>query len=295
MLVAPTRLLVALLLTLSLVAGAALAAPAETAKPSSLDGRVTLNKSTRVGPKTEFKEGDQISVSPGARMTIRLPDGAELDLVGPAQLEILQLHPEGNRVKLVSGYISSAYVKGVALEIQTPYGPSLVLQNSTARARVAPGDKVLFQRIEGSYLKVYENINATSLKSEDLTTTWTKSLRGSSAAPVEGDDPLADDSARIKLGERYVTYSPASQFSKEDRAEGVTRLTYNGDGYGRVDVGIGTVLFVAPGEFVDFDANGDVVGFSGISHIYHPIDEFAFYDEPIENAADASIADPRRR
>ena len=289
-----SRLALALTLVLSLVVGAAFAAGAETASPSALTGRVTLNKGSRVGPKTVFNEGDQISVSPGARLTIRLADGAELDLVGPAQLELLQLRADGNRVNLVSGYLSQAYVRGVALEIQTPYGAALVLQNSTARARVAPGDKVLFQRIEGSYLKVYEGA-----KSENLQSAWTKSLRGAAAAAAEPDAPLSGDKARIKLGARYITYLPASQFSKEDKSDGVTRLTFNGDsagnGYGRVDIGIGTVLFLAPGEHVDLDAGGNVVSFNGIAHIYHPINEASFYDEPIENAADASIADPRRR
>lgn len=285
----PSKFALGLALLLSLVVGV-FAADAQTARPVNLTGRVTVNKGKAVGPDTKFAEGDVVEVAAGGRVTIRTSDGADVDLVGPAKMLLGMLRPEGNRFQLQSGYVALAYVQGVALGIQTPYGSELVLQNASARARVVPGDKVVFDRVEGSYLKIYEG-----QKSQSLAGTWSQDLRASTAKPSDPDSPLKGDTARIKLGERYITYSPAGEFSKEDRPEGGVRLIYNGSDYGRVDVGIGTVLFVSQGEHVDFDGNGNVTSFNGISHIYHPIDWMSFYDEPIENAADASVADPRGR
>ena len=285
----PKKFALGLTLLLSLVVGV-IAGETQTATPANVTGTVLVG-GKKVTPDTKLEQGQVVEVAAGGRMTIRTADGAEVDLVGPAKLMLGLLNSDGNRFQLQSGYIASAYVRGTALGIQSPYGSELVLQNATARARVVPGDKVVFDRVEGAYLKVYQDG-----KGEDLAGTWTQDLRsGAAAGPVEGDDPLQGDMKRIKLGERYVTYSPASEFSAEDRPEGGTRLTYNGSDYGRIDVGVGTVLFLAPGEHVDFDANGDITSFNGISHVYDPIDAFSFYDEPIENAADASIADPRRR
>ena len=263
----------------------------EVARPQAISGRVTVNKGTRVGAETQFKQGDVIDVSGGARFTLAFADGCELDIVGPARLEMAQFGEGGRKIKLVQGVISEAYVTGIALGITTDYGVELVLQNSTATARVVPGDRVTFQRRDGAYLKVYEGD-----KSQDLKTTWTLSVRAPGGDPVATKTTAGSgDAVEFKLGTRVITYTPASQFTKEDGSGGGVKLIYNGDDYGRVDIGLGTVLFLATGQSVSFDGSGRVTRFDGIAHLYHPINEWSWYEEPIENAADASIADPRER
>jgi hypothetical protein len=268
---------------------------AEIVRPQAISGRVTANKGTRVGPETQLKQGDSIDVASGGRLTLAFEDGCQLDIAGPAKLELTEIAEGGRRIKLVAGVITQAYVRGVALEIQTDYDASLVLQNATASARVAPGDRLTFSRRDGAWLKVYE-VAPGGLKSQDLKTEWSKSLRAPGAKP--GPKAPAAGGANgvaFKLGNRAIHYQPSSAFTKEDLEGGGSRLTYNGDDYGRVDIGIGTVLFLGNGDSVVFDASGHVTRFDGMAHMYHPIDEFSWYEEPIENASDASVAYPRQR
>jgi hypothetical protein len=279
----------ALGLGIALLAGDAFAA--EIARPQAISGRVTVNKGARVGPDTQLKQGDSIEVASGARITIAFEDGCQLDVAGPAKLELTEIGEGGRKVKLVSGMITQAFVRGIALGIMTDYGAELVLQNATAAARVAPGDRLTFSRRDGSYLKVYEGT-----ASQDLKTEWSKSLRAPGAKPARKPGAkTATKWARFTLGNRAITYQPASAFTKEDLEGGGTKLTYNGDDYGRVDIGIGTVLFLGNGESVVLDGTGHVTRFDGVAHVYHPIDEFSWYEEPIENVSDASVAYPRGR
>ena len=103
-------------------------------------------------------------------------------------------------------------------------------------------------------------------------------------ATVNGLDP-----ANIKAS--------GEQDFKFEQSGGKTKLTYVGDDYGVVKVGPhSTVFFLSNGESITFDENGDVIQFNGISHIYHPLNNpTPDYDEPVENASDASVSTPGRR
>src|SRR5207244_253595 len=95
---------------------------------------------------------------------------------------------------------------------------------------------------------------------------------------------------KIVLGIRSIVYRPARSFKRTETASGGVLLCFQGmaDDFGVVEVGRDTILFLAGGECVEFDANGYVVNFNGISHLYHPLSDAVFYDEPVENAAEAS-------
>jgi hypothetical protein len=67
------------------------------------------------------------------------------------------------------------------------------------------------------------------------------------------------------------------------------------DEFGVVEVGRYTILFLADGQCVEFDRFGNVVKFDGISHLYHPLSDAVFFDEPVENAVEASPAFAKRR
>lgn len=284
---------------LALGVGVAFAAPAEMARVQNLSGRVTVNSGGSVAvvrSATEFKVDDVIDVHAGASMRLAFADGSYLDLVGPARLQVVQNEAEGRRVRLLSGAISQAVVENVALEIQTPYDASLVLQNATASARVVPQSRVQFDLRSGDYAKVYQGDRAV-----DLLGTWTLDVRSGNAldagsvASTAAATPLPDGAARLSFGRVDVIFSPAANFTRRDLDDGSVQLTYGGSGYGKVNVGLDSVLFLADGESVTFDRYGRIVQFSGISHVYKPIGEDSFYDEPVQDASDASVADPRRR
>src|SRR6185503_3414466 len=113
-------------------------------------------------------------------------DGASITLADTAILAFGEMTPKGRRVELVSGSITDATARGVALEIQAPNAsePSMVLQNAIGFARVAPGDRIVFQKKEGIYAKVWRNKQSTDLGENS----WVLNVRDgvvSAGAPVK--------------------------------------------------------------------------------------------------------------
>ncbi len=270
----------------------------ERASVASVVGRATLASGedvSRVNAATVFSAGDLVTVASGGQVSIRFEDGATALLGGPAELLFVELNPDARRIKLRSGVITEVYGRGVATEIQTPYDASLVLQNATGYARVRPGDRVAFQKIDGDLAQVYH-----AERYQDLTGGWTLNVRSgdlsTGAVASMGGMNRGTSMRRFTLNQREIAFGPPEDFKVETRSSGGVRLTYNGDDYGVVKVGPhSTVFFLANGQSIEFDQNGDVISYDGISHIYHPLTDVIFYDEPVENAADASISGPGRR
>lgn len=293
-----TQIGLALVLALGLLASSIEAAQdGEAVRVASLVGRATVERadgSSAVDAGTTFQAGDVLRVASGSRATVRFVDESTLSLIGPSTLCFKELAPDGRRVLLESGVVSEAYMQGVALEVQTPYDVSLVLQNATGFARVAPGSAVAFQKQDGDLAQVFHQGEL-----RDLTGTWTLNVR-------EGDVTtgavanLAGESAgpmrRVVLGGRTIAWAPPADFKVETRSEGGLRLTYTGSDFGVVKVGPhSTLFFLSQDQSITFDENGNVVQFDGISHVYHPLFDVNPYDEPVENAADASVSNPSRR
>lgn len=284
----------------------ATAGAVEVAKARSTSGVSVLMRNgvtENVGGTTQFQEGDSLRVPTDGRMTVEFADGASVTLIGPATLRFGQMNAEGRRVVLGSGAISEAVVRGIALEIQapSPTDASFVLQNSRGFARVAVGDRVVFQKLEGGYAKVWRGGQQTDLAE----TAWVLDVRGNSvtygdpgrvvptsAARGGRADQVGSDAVRLVLGARDIVFHPAKLFKRTDTTSGGVILCFNGpdDEFGVVEVGRDTMLFLAGGQCVEFDQYGNVLSFDGISHIYHPLSDAIFYDETVENAADASPA-----
>ncbi len=291
---------------LVLLATGAFAGAVEVARARGQAGSSVVQRGDQrlpVTPGTQFQEGDLLNVPTDGQLTVEFEDGSSFTLAGPSSVLFGKMSADGRRIVLRSGAISEATVKGVALEIQAPqpYDASLVLQNARGFARVTPGERISFRKIEGDYAKAWR-----AGQSQDLgDATWTINLReagagglpsGPARGPAAGQaQQLPGDTVQIRLGERLITYKPASQFRREPLPEEGVRLCYQGDDFGVVMVGTDTVLFLANGECVEFDATGHVTRFDGIAHIYHPLSDEFMFDEPVENAADASPSNPRRR
>jgi hypothetical protein len=270
----------------------------EDAGVASVVGRVTVEsggESSRVNAGTRFRAGDVVRVASGSRLSVRFADEATMALVGPAEMQFVEMNPEARRVLLRSGVVSEAYMQGVATEIATPYDGALVLQNATGFARVALGDRVSFQKLDGDLAQVYHQDELQPLDGG-----WTLNVRSgdldSGALASTAGTTRQGNMSRMVLGDRQISWGPPEDFKLERMGE-KTKLTYVGDDYGVVKVGPhSTVFFLSNGESITFDEHGNVIQFDGISHIYHPLNNpLPDYDEPVENAADASVSGPGRR
>lgn len=279
--------------------------------PAHVDVRTT--GSVRVQPaKAGSSIGEVVRLADDrARATLEFSDGSTVQVVGPAVVQIVDVGAAGRRIQLVQGVVSEARVRGIALEIQTPYDASFVLQNATGFARVVSGERVTFQRRDGEYARVHSAGVVYDLQSSPWSLNLRQPTSSAPAAPSEtvqrpgAFQMLPNDRASIQLGGRVIVIEPASKFKRTDftvqdaltcAPESVIRLCYQGkDDFGVVYIGTDTVLFLGPGECVEFDAYGNVTALDGISHMYHPLSEELPYEEPVENAADVSISRSSRR
>ena len=278
-----------------LCASMAWSAAAEVARASQTSGRVSVvseGKASEVTSSTQFQEGDLVDVAANSTFVAEFADGSYVRLVGPARLRFVELNDQGRRIKLESGVIASAFVRGIALEIQTPYDASVVLQNATGMARVVPGKNVMFQRLDqGDFAKVWHDGAYIELRRS-----WSLNVSGDGDAGPASERPDASgDVEKMRINGRLVTYSPAGKFTREAMSDGSTRLTYTGDDYGTVTVGNEAELFLATGQSVTIGQDGLVQQFNGIVHMFPPLTTDDMYDEPIENIQDATNGDPRRR
>jgi len=301
------------------VTGVALAAPADVAKANSTGGKSTFTrdgKTAEIGPATQLQQSDVVRVPEGGKLTIEFADKSSVALVGPATTSLVEMSDKGRRMMLVSGAISEAKVLGAALEIQSPDAgaASVVLQNSRGSARVAPGDKIVFQKFEGAYGKVYANGKGSDIGDAP----WVLNVRSgaaaqgapeqapaaAAAAKEPGKKPFLEmrmegkDRAVITNGVKPIVFYPASDFTRERTQDGQGfRITFQGgaDEWGVVEIGRETTLFVAQGESIEFDSDGSVTRFSGVAHEYHPLFDAIHAPDPIRDATDASPSLSRRR
>lgn len=277
------------------------------ARPTAGNSSVTRDgKTTKVGSTTQFQEGDVLRLETDVPLlTVEFGDGSSMALVGPAVVRFGEMTPKGRRVVLASGVVSKATVLGIALEIQapSPYDASMVLQNSTGFARVNPGDRIDFQKLDGDYAKAYQSGQETDLVPDSPwllnvrsgTVTAGPQPRQSGASDPSKPSPfiekaLPNDYAKITNGRKAFVFHPASAFTRERTSEGGVRLCFQGaaNEWGVVEIGLETTLFLAKGQCVEFDAYGNIVRFDGISHIYQPLLDAIMNDEPVDDATDAS-------
>lgn len=300
--ISAVRRMLAAGLAVTVLAAAAAAGAVEVAKARPTAGRSTVTregKTTDVGGATQFQEGDVLRVPDSSRLLVEFADGASLALVGPATLRFGPMDAKGRRVVLAAGAISEATVRGIAMEIQAPapYDVSFVLQNARGFARVNPGDRIVFQKMEGAFAKVWRDGKWTDVGD----TAWSLNVRDGTVgpAPAAAGQPraattkpvaLADGSKMVVVRGTSIRYYLGEHFTEEWMEGGGLRLTFQGpeDEFGAVTVGQETTLYLARGQSVEFDGAGDVVRFDGVTHLYQPVFDTIFETDPIETPIDAS-------
>lgn len=284
-------------------AGAAIAALVVTAHGADSEfARATISggvstvwrkgETTNLSPEAELRENDIVRVPEGSRLKVEYEDGSSISLVGPAALRFGPMDSQGRRVVLGSGAASEVVVKGTALEIQAPnpYDASMVLQDARGFARVNPGDRIVFQKTEGAFAKVWREGHYIDLGSAP----WVLNVREEGSPREEN---LGEDVVRIVVGGVTIVIQPASEFSREWSTDGGLKLQYigSGDSFGEVDIGQETSVYVYEGQSLGFDSNGDVTRFEGVAHLNRPLINPVPTDDPVENGADASPSFSRRR
>ncbi len=308
------RRVLAAALCVGVIAAAASAGAVEVAKPGTTSGTSTITrggKVTDVGPSTQFQEKDVVRVESNARLTIEFADGASITMIGPATLVLGQMNAAGRRVELVSGVVTEASVRGIALEIQAPdpNDCSLVLQNARAQARVNPNDKIVFHKLEGVYAKAWRNGHDTDLGDAP----WQLDVRRGTTSPEPPPPPRSSgtpgdrgqggagrqpfieksmdaDHAVITNGVKAIVFHPASKFTRERTTDGGFRICFQGtaDEFGEVEIGRETTIFLGQGQCIEFDGDGNVVRTDGIVHEYRPLFDALYSADPISDATDAS-------
>src|SRR6185295_6644376 len=168
------------------------------------------------------------------------------------------------------------------------------------------GDKILFQKLEGVYAKVWRDGKDKDLGGDP----WVLNIRAgvaSEGVPDRGpaaaaagtspgtkppfiEKPLPNDGAVITNGTKSIAFHPASKMTRERTEAGGFRICMQGgdDEFGVVEIGLETTLFLAKDQCVEFDANGNVINFNGVSHEYRPLMDAIYDADPIQDATDAS-------
>jgi opacity protein-like surface antigen len=305
------------------LAAAAVAAGSEVAKARQTTGTSTVThagQTSNVSSSTQFQQGDVVRVPQDGRLTVEFADGSSIAMVGPATLSFGEMSGQGRHVRLASGVITEAVVRGVALEIQGPdaYDASFILQNATGYARVAPGDKIVFQRKESAAANAYAKLWRGNRLADVGMDAWTLNLREGPApaggvAKPQGPKlspgwtahftvhPWPDHPAGGVItfqGLRRVYFSPVKQFKGEDTELGGLRLTFIASAqeeWGVVQV-LGTRLFLADGDWVEFDADGELIAKSPgvITRVDTGLFDAIQSEESVRDATDASPTTIRR-
>lgn len=124
---------------------------------ASRSGGATITRDGLDAPLAEnsaIGTGDVVHLPDGGRVDLEFEDGGGLWVVGPAGFSVGEMSANGRRVMFGSGTISRAKAAKVAVEIQTPHGANLVLQNCSATATIAK-DRAEFRRLGPGFAKVW--------------------------------------------------------------------------------------------------------------------------------------------
>jgi hypothetical protein len=272
----------ALVLTIGLAHSAV-----ENATVTAASGDITVvpgGKTLAAGD--QVNQGDTITLGAGANMTVTFADGATMDVVGPASFRMTTIEDVARTVDLIYGSVNRLEAKDVVIGIRTPYDSFVAAQNSTIAASVSAspdGAKITYFLLEGENAKVVDGQQLTVM-SKDSPVVVNRPKEGG-ATPLPG----AGESAKLELGSHLVEVFPKDGFGFEQLPGGGVKITRTGEGFGLVNVDENTSFYLAPGDYVQFDASGNVTAHNGIVHVYAPLDYMGLYDEPIKGPASASF------
>lgn len=296
------------LITTSIVSGAPSKAMASVGE---LSGKVMVQRdavpSAELKADSEFGSGDLLTLTDGAQVEIKFKNGSLLNIVGPAEIRLIQMDMKATQVALMSGLINVARAGRTPMTILTEYSVSVIVKNATGYAEVVPDSRMRFANRKGEGVSVLFLDEEKQLKAGDLPLLLDlKKLKlpRKPVGPVRGARPnygtgeFVPSKGQYLLGRRVIRIYPADKVTVEVMSDGGLRVTGANLGeneFARVEVGREAVLYITNGEVVVLDRHGNVNEFTGRTFVERPIDPRAFDWEPVKDAADSSTIRTRSR
>jgi hypothetical protein len=301
------RLPVSLVLVLSLVAlgGLALGAAA-AATVASAEGAVTVQTGVEepreLAAGDSIEEGDVVTLSDGARLSIAFAAGGEMDVTGPARIEAVLLEPYARTIMLHHGIVNRVQPgvrqpdnKPVVIGVDTSFGPFISVQEGEAYAEVDSDDamdRVVFKVFDGM-AKVSDRVTGKiEIVDSEKPVIIERERVSPGPQPVMEPQPTLTGGAKvINLGGHAIYMRPGDGARIEPLSGGGVRITsIVGSGEFLVVIIDGDqTLYLATDDFVEFDENGKIVRLDGISHVYAALDLRGIYDEAVADPSDASF------
>ena len=155
------------LFTAGIVSGAT-----SKAKVGEMVGRAMVQRdqapAVELNAEAEFGPGDLLTLMPDAQVEIAFDNGSFLNLVGPAEVRLLQFDDKATKVALISGLINVARAAAVPMTVLTEYSVTIDMTDATGYAEVVPGDKMRFASRKGDGVTVMLLDEEKPLKAGDL-------------------------------------------------------------------------------------------------------------------------------
>ena len=286
------RTAVVVLAAISLLAGLAVSAP-DQGNVTAVEGNVTLADGERVTEGATLAEGARIRLAEGARLSVRfVEDGATMDLTGPAEIVLVELAEVARTISLLDGRMNRFVAEDVTTAIETPFRTRVAVRNGTVAVEVDEsnaGDRVTFKLYEGTDAKVDDDGRIRALGTDEpIVITRPRGVR---APTIETARPIVEGVSKdLKIGVHTITITPEHGFTVQPTPGGgvlITSILPEGQ-FGQVSIDRETNFYLSNGEFIEFDANGNVVRHNAIVHVYAALDRRALYDEAVADPSDAS-------
>lgn len=287
-----------LVLCLALMAGIGYT-ETETLQITSLEGEVMVHREgaepVALTAGDTLMQGDRVELADGAMASFEFADGATADVTGPALLDFREVRSTSRYIDLRYGSINRLVTRSVQTGVWTPWDATLVTGNSTTQVRIDPtadGASVTFMLIEGegeTSVVERESGRITPLTTDGPLTIDRVRPRDETA-PERDPEMMARGGEKFVIGAHVVEIIPADGFEKVPMTSGgmILRSIVPEGEFGVVIVDNTTEFYLATGEEIEFDASGNVVRYTGISHVYAALDQAGIYDEAVADPSDTS-------
>lgn len=260
----------------------------QTAKVVKVSGKVTVEPGHRTLKAGGIvSQGDTLTVPAGATLDLSFVDGATMSVMGPSTFRMRLISGAARTIDLYSGKINRMAAKAVPTGITTPYHTFVAAQDSTVFAGISESpdlNRVTYMLLEGKVAKV---VDGRTLKE------FTKDHPIVVDRPRQRTGPtgmahMGGTATEFVIGHHKIRIQPAGGFTREQVRGGGLKLVRSKSGVGVVTIDDQTSFYLYKGQYIEFDAAGNVTGHDGIVHIYAPLNYRGIFDDPIEGPASAS-------
>jgi hypothetical protein len=242
--------------------------------------------------------GQWVHLGTDARVTVNFEDGAVMDVAGPALFRMTVVSDYSRTIDLVNGTVNRFDAKDITTGLRTPFDTYVVLRESSGFAKVesTPDSWVITYSLwSGNEAKVVDERRLLALDADRPIVI--ERPKGAGAGMTEEPGATVGETETIVLGVHTIEYTPKAGFLVEPTDAGGVRLTSKvaTGQFGVVTVDGQKTFYLAPEDVIEFDADGNIVRYTGIVHVYAALDLRGIYDEAVADPSDASPIGTRTR